>query len=853
MTNEVARLVTDQEGNVLLAEHADTPFNPASLTKMMVLYLAFRRLPLSTMITVPKAAVVNRVPGRVPQTNMGLREGQVVSVADLVLGMILPSANDAAVTIAHHFGADDFVSQLNKEAAKLGLKSTHFATPSGIGKGTTTARDMALLARRLWQDYPAYRSFFSIGSFVFNGKTRRNTNELLSNVSGVLGMKTGTTAGLRRNLATVVQRDGKTVFAVVLNAADKAERDNTMVTTIDFALERLQQENSKVLSAAPKSSVSSVRHLEEEETMGLQTRPLLGTVEGIAEFLGAKIIGNESGQLLVSRIITSAVNVNPGDIYVPISAAKSRRQALAERAVERGAVAVMSSGNIEGDFPIIEVPRLDHALRELATLARSEFKGKVIGVTGSVGKTTTKDMIALVLSYCGSTNHTTANLNSGNANLAAVASLPINAAYSVLEIAMMDQGAVRRKSAVVKPDVAVITSIGLSHGSHHAEGGADSILIGKTEMFFELAHGGTAVLPSGDARYEQMVARASESGRVGRIISCGKRDSDDVRLLDAKLRPTCSEVTIMVGDTRVDYLIGQPGAHFVMNSLLVAGVLLAVGGSSLALAGLTAYTPTARRVERFRAIPKAGCTIELIDDAYNAAPDSVVALLELLKLREKVKRKILVLGDMLELGPDEVRHHLELAPKIEEAGIDLLITVGPKAAMVADAVQNIETIKFKDAKSAAKKIRFLLQDRDLIAVKGSNGMSLVTVVMAILGSRDARVRQDYRWSIEVEPANTSQFPTHPIRVVVSGNKVQGVGYRVWLQREARARAVQGFVRNRSDGAVEAVLFCAQTTLDEMLTLMRQGPEKADVTELVTENWTRELKDKDFLRYKAVSV
>ncbi|MGP5019446.1 D-alanyl-D-alanine carboxypeptidase family protein, partial [Vreelandella alkaliphila] len=158
MTYEVARLVTDQEGNVLLAEHADTLFNPASLTKMMVLYLVFRSLPLSTMITVPNAAVVKRLPGRVPQTSMGLREGQIVSVADLVLGMILPSANDAAVTIAHHFGIDSFISQLNDEAVQLGLVATRFVSPSGIGKGKTTVRDMALLARRLWQDFPEYRS-----------------------------------------------------------------------------------------------------------------------------------------------------------------------------------------------------------------------------------------------------------------------------------------------------------------------------------------------------------------------------------------------------------------------------------------------------------------------------------------------------------------------------------------------------------------------------------------------------------------------------------------------------------------------------------------------------------------------
>jgi len=232
VSEPLARLVTDEEGQVLLAEAADVPLNPASLTKLMVLYLVFRDLDMARMAEVPEAAVVRRRPGRVPQSNMGLKAGQRVSVSDLVLGMIVPSANDAAVTVAHLFGAEGFVERLNAEAAALGLRETRFASPSGLGNGTTTARDMAMLSRRLWQDFPAWRSLFSVGSFHFNGRSRRNTNDLLFSFPGMVGLKTGSTATLRRNLATVVERDGRTLFGIVLNAADKAERDRAMTDAL---------------------------------------------------------------------------------------------------------------------------------------------------------------------------------------------------------------------------------------------------------------------------------------------------------------------------------------------------------------------------------------------------------------------------------------------------------------------------------------------------------------------------------------------------------------------------------------------------------------------------------------------
>lgn len=490
--------------------------------------------------------------------------------------------------------------------------------------------------------------------------------------------------------------------------------------------------------------------------MTLSARPLIWTVDSLAEFLGAVTTGTDRGIVPIGRINNSMEHTAAGDLYVPHGLKQGDIQKVSEQAIARGAVAVMVEAGtpVTGDFPILRIPSMNTGMRRLARHARKRFKGKLVGVTGSVGKTTTKDMIALCLSYCGTTHHTTANLNAGRAHLAAVASLPKLADFSVLEIALRNRGAVRRKSAIARLHVAVITSIGLSHGAYHGADSADAILRGKTEIFSKLMQRGIAVIPSGDASYDRLVKRAQDSGRVQRIISCGKRETDDVRLLNHRLHPTWSEVSILTDGVQVDYRIAQPGAHFVLNSLLVAGVLRAVGADPAAMGGLADFVPTGRRVERFRGTLADGGVIELIDDAYNAAPDSVRALLGILALRDRVRRKVLILGDMLELGPDELRHHLELAPEIQAAGIDLLITIGPNATRIGQSLDGLETRSYPNAQAAARAVRSLLQDGDLVALKGSNGMKLVTITAELAGPIGQRRRQSHRWSIEMEPVRT---------------------------------------------------------------------------------------------------
>jgi len=472
---------------------------------------------------------------------------------------------------------------------------------------------------------------------------------------------------------------------------------------------------------------------------------MIWTLDELAELLSAPLFGGGTGVTPVSRIITSAVEARPGDIYTPISSTSVGSDI--QRAIANGAVAVLiQDQKVPDKIPAIRVPNIRNALTDLAAVARERFSGRIIGVTGSVGKTTTKDMLAHLLAHHGVTHFTDANLNSGNANLASVASLPSAAEFSVLEIAMMDLGSIGRKSSIAKPDVALITGIGFSHGVYHADGAA-SILNTKTDMFWHLAGLGVAVLPSQDRHYEGMLSRAHESGKVNRVISCGQRDNDNVQLLKHASHPTYSEVSIKAEGCAYEYVISQPGEHFVWNSLLAAGAMLAVGAPLSRLGALATYAPTRRRVERFR-VPLRDGAIELIDDGYNAAPDSVRALLSLLGNRDKASRRILIFGDMLELGPEEVEHHLALAPDIDKARIDLLVTVGPNAEKLAHEVKT-RTVSFPTAAAAASGVPSLLQSRDLVAVKGSNAMKLIRVVNALKGSAPL-LRQGMHWSIEIE-------------------------------------------------------------------------------------------------------
>jgi UDP-N-acetylmuramoyl-tripeptide--D-alanyl-D-alanine ligase len=293
----------------------------------------------------------------------------------------------------------------------------------------------------------------------------------------------------------------------------------------------------------------------------------------------------------------------------------------------------------------------------------------------------------------------------------------------------------------------VITSIGISHGVRQTS--ETSILEGKMQLFEKLEPRATVVLPSASPAYQAMLARARATRRIRRVISCGGLPGDDVKLIEARHRPGSSDVTIEAEGRRHSYVVGQPGAHFVQNSLLAAGVLQALGVPLSLMLTLARFVPTGRRVERFRVALPSGA-LELIDDSYNAAPDSVRALLEVVGNRKGARRRVLILGDMRELGRAERELHLGLAPDIVRAGVDFLVTVGPLSRGIAHALAGrIPSASFDDAAEAAAEIDAIVRPFDLVAVKGSNAMNMLAIVNK-LRRGEPLPRQDMSWSIETE-------------------------------------------------------------------------------------------------------
>ena len=248
-----AIVVDGTSGQVLQQVNADERDYPASLTKMMTLYLTFQGLKSGKLRLDQPMPVSAWAAGKSP-TKLGLRAGQTVSVQDCVLGMITKSANDAATVMAEGIGGSEshFAEMMNAQAALLGMGNTHFANASGLPdpNNTSTAHDLVKLAMALYRDFPQYAHFFATQEFVFRGHIVRGHNHLMYRYPGMDGLKTGFTDASGFNLASTAVRDGRRLFAVVLGSHTAAVRDNLMAQLLDDGFEGRQTPPILVAEAA---------------------------------------------------------------------------------------------------------------------------------------------------------------------------------------------------------------------------------------------------------------------------------------------------------------------------------------------------------------------------------------------------------------------------------------------------------------------------------------------------------------------------------------------------------------------------------------------------------------------------
>jgi UDP-N-acetylmuramoyl-tripeptide--D-alanyl-D-alanine ligase len=318
-----------------------------------------------------------------------------------------------------------------------------------------------------------------------------------------------------------------------------------------------------------------------------------------------------------------------------------------------------------------------------------------------------------------------------------LARMPPEADFGIFELGMNHAGELAELSPIARPHVAVVTTIEVAHLGYFAS--LEAIADAKAEIFDGVEPGGAAVLNRDNAHFARLAKAAALRGIV-RVIGFGEHREAAVRLLDCRLAPTTSAVTASVMGEVLDYTIALPGRHWVMNSLGVLGAVKAVGGdvgTAAAAFGQLAGLPG--RGQR-HAIALPGGQFDLIDESYNASPAAVRAAIAVLGATDVAPhgRRIAVLGDMLELGPDSGRLHAELAVPLADAKIALVYTVGSDMLRLHEALpEKMRGEHRATASEMADLIAAALRPGDVVTVKGSLGSRMAVIVKRLLADATA--------------------------------------------------------------------------------------------------------------------
>jgi len=459
----------------------------------------------------------------------------------------------------------------------------------------------------------------------------------------------------------------------------------------------------------------------------------LALTEIIEAIGGVLLHGKPEGY--ATGISTDTRTLKPGDLFFALKGEHTDGHAYLAKAVESGAVGLVVSrkqdpSDIPGcaNRPVIKVNDTLWALGDLAGHYRSKFDVKVIAVTGSVGKTTTKEMISSILSRRWKTLKNEANFNNEIGVPLTIFKLDRTHDALVLELAMRGLGEIKRLAQISKPHVAVITNIGLSHIERLGSQGA--IAEAKSEVLSELPPDGIAVLNAEDGYYELL--RHKFSGKVVSFGSCKSADVSGVNV-DPVEDGRC-ECIIRTRDDEVRVSIPMIGHYNLYNALAAAATGVALGFDLQTIRdGLESFTPPAMRMELVGS--NAGYVI--LNDTYNASPASMTAALKTLQALAGHKRKIAVLGDMLELGDYAQKAHRDIGAALRNAGVDILVAVGELARGFAEGARKNglpETAIqwYPDSIQAAKHLKNQVMEGDAILVKGSRAMKMEEIVRILL-------------------------------------------------------------------------------------------------------------------------
>ena len=450
------------------------------------------------------------------------------------------------------------------------------------------------------------------------------------------------------------------------------------------------------------------------------------TIKDIIEATGGVLLCG-SADTEIRDLCTNSKEIKEGDLFIPIVGNRIDAHRFIESALQVGAATLTSqhTGVVISDKPFVYVSDTVKALQDIGAYMRDRFTHTVIGVTGSVGKTTTREMIATVLSSCAPTYQTQGNQNSQIGVPITLSRMPKDVEFSVIEMGISEEGQMEILSNMVKPHIAVVSKIGVAHIEFMKT--QETIREQKLAIKNHLQEDGVLFLNGDDPLLAQV------KGETGvKTFTYGVDESCDYRAENLHQEHYQYVYEYVHGEKRVKVVLNALGRHNVGNSLV-----------GLAIADYFGYDvcEAAKSLADFKGQRQKLIHVPgkytIIDDTYNASPDSMRASLDVLEDLQAEGRKIAVLGDMFELGDREVQFHYELGQYVAQKKIDEVVVIGELFQQilqaVADSGSDLKCYSFHDNGEVALYLLSVMQPDDIVLIKASNGMNLKEIVSNLLG------------------------------------------------------------------------------------------------------------------------
>ncbi len=429
-----------------------------------------------------------------------------------------------------------------------------------------------------------------------------------------------------------------------------------------------------------------------------------------------------------SNISTDTRSIKKGDLFIALKGKNFDGHNFLHEAFLKGAVAAIVSEDKYKDFPLIIVQDTLKALHGMASyyIRNVLVDAKVIAITGSVGKTTTKDMLHTVLSQYGVSHANEGNLNNNIGLPLTILKAPKNCQCLILEMGMNKAGEIKELSKISNPNIAVITNIGPAHVENFSS--LFDVAQTKLEVLYGMKNNGTLILNRDNKYYDYLSSRANRN-----VISLGKDKNAEVCLLDIISNDDGLNFKIRLNNNQtINCNLRVQGEHFAYSLLAVAAVVQSLGLdlSKLPLA-LKNFSATKGR-GNIHKVKYNGKYIHLIDDSYNASPASMKAAIKTLSTYSN-QRKVALLGDMLELGDESIKFHTDLVKVITENNVDKVYTVGKFMLELHELLpDNMRGAHFNDSNQLKSNLADIIQNNDAILVKGSRGMKMDLIIQEFI-------------------------------------------------------------------------------------------------------------------------